>query len=408
MGNGKIFNDPVHGFISVENPVDFKVIEHSYFQRLRRISQLGLTYLVYPGAHHTRFHHALGAYHLMKKAIRTLKEKGIEISLEEENGACRAILLHDIGHGPFSHALEHSIVPHISHEAISLKLMEFFNKEFPGEFDLAIKMFKKQYHRSFFNDLISSQLDVDRLDYLKRDSFFTGVSEGVVNADRLISMMNVVDNELVIEQKAIYSVEKFILSRRLMYWQVYLHKTVLSAEIVLEKILKRAKYLVLNGKTLFSTKNMHYFLSNTVLIEDFNREEVLAKFCALDEYDIMSSIKEWVDSDDFILSNLCGRIVNRDLLKLKFNDSHPENWDDYIIKKRKEVKEMYQLPNEDIDYFVFENEISQSIYNPDSDIIRIYLKNGEVEPFGAKTEHINFGLLTGINSKKFICYPNSI
>ncbi len=408
MQKGKIFNDPIHGFISIKDSIDFEVIEHPYFQRLRRISQLGLTYLVYPGAHHTRFHHALGAYHLIKKAIRNLREKGVDISEAEEKGASRAILLHDIGHGPFSHALEHSIVPSISHEAISLKLMHFFNEKYPGEFDIAIKIFNKAYHKPFLNDLISSQLDVDRLDYLKRDSFYSGVSEGVINSDRLISMLSVVDNELVVEQKAIYSVEKFILARRLMYWQVYLHKTVLSAEIMLEKILKRAKYLVTQGYDLFATKHLNFFLSNNVELSEFDNEDMMKTFCSLDEYDIMSGIKEWMTHPDFILSELCKRLINRDLLKLKFDDAYRDNWDEYINKKRLDVKEMYQLSDEEVQYFVFEGKITQSIYNPDKEIIRIYLKNGEIEPFGRTTKNINMGLLTGINSKKFICYPNSM
>lgn len=408
MQKGKILNDPIHGFISIKDPIDFEIIEHPYFQRLRRISQLGLTYLVYPGAHHTRFHHAIGAYHLIKKAIRNLREKGIEISEEEENGALRAILLHDIGHGPFSHALEHSIVPGISHEAISLQLMHFFNEKYPGEFDIAIQIFKKQYKRAFLNDLISSQLDVDRLDYLKRDSFYSGVSEGVINSDRLISMLYVVDNELVVEQKAIYSVEKFILARRLMYWQVYLHKTVLSAEIILEKILKRAKYLVSEGQDLFATKNFKYFLSEDITLDDFNCEKTLNTFCSLDDYDIMSGIKEWINHPDFILSELCKRLINRNLLKLKFDDTYRDNWSEYINKKRLQVKNMYNLTDEEVEYFVFEGNITQSIYNPDKEIIRIFLKNGEIEPFGRTTKNINMGLLTGINSKKFICYPNSM
>lgn len=408
MQKGKIFNDPIHGFISIKDSIDFEVIEHPYFQRLRRISQLGLTYLVYPGAHHTRFHHALGAYHLIKKTIRNLREKGVEISDAEEKGASRAILLHDIGHGPYSHALEHSIVPGISHEAISLKLMHFFNEKYPGEFDIAIQIFNKAYHRPFLNDLISSQLDVDRLDYLKRDSFYSGVSEGVINSDRLISMLAVVNNELVVEQKAIYSVEKFILARRLMYWQVYLHKTVLSAEIILEKILKRAKYLVTQGHDLFATKNLKFFLSNDVELAQFDTEDLMKIFCSLDEYDIMSGIKEWTTHSDFILSNLCKRLINRDLLKLKFDDAYRNNWDEYINKKSSDVKKMYQLTDDEVEYFVFEGNITQSIYNPDKEIIRIYLKNGEIEPFGRTTKNINMGLLTGINSKKFICYPNSM
>jgi HD superfamily phosphohydrolase len=399
MAVGKIINDPVHGFISIDNEIDFKIIEHPYFQRLRRISQLGLTYLVYPGAHHTRFHHVIGAYHLMKKAIRVLRTKGTEITKEEEEGACRAILLHDIGHGPFSHALEHSIVPSVAHEEISLRLMNYFNNLFPGKLDVAISMFKKEYHKTFLNELISSQLDVDRLDYLKRDSFFTGVSEGVINSDRLISMLSVKNNELVVEQKAIYSVEKFILSRRLMYWQVYLHKTVLAAELMLEKLLLRAKELVNSGKDIYATPNFRYFLHNSISIEDFSKDSTVKMFCELDEYDVLSCIKEWIREDDIILSELSRRIIQRDLFKVKFESKYEKNWN--IENLEQHLLEKWKIQKKYLHYFLFEKEINQNIYNPNKDIIRMSQKNGEIIPFGTSQE--NKELFRPNNTKKCLC-----
>jgi HD superfamily phosphohydrolase len=292
----KILNDPIYGFITIPNPLLYDLIQHPYFQRLRRITQMGLSYLVYPGAHHTRFHHALGCMHIMQKAIEVLKFKGVKISEEEENALSIAILLHDIGHGPFSHAMEHSIVEDVNHESISLLFMHQLNAEFEGKLTLAIQIFKGEYHRKFMLQLISSQLDMDRMDYLKRDSFYTGVAEGNINSDRLIQMFNVVDDVLVMEEKGIYSIEKFLMARRLMYWQAYLHKTSLVAELILTKILKRAKELTMKGTVLPSSKSLLYFLNNKITTENFD-SIVLNKFSQLDDYDIVSAIKEWQDLD---------------------------------------------------------------------------------------------------------------
>ncbi|RKM90196.1 HD domain-containing protein, partial [Aquimarina sp. BL5] len=312
----KILNDPIYGFITIPNELIFDLIEHRYFQRLRRISQMGLSYLVYPGAHHTRFHHALGCMHLMQNAVRVLRFKGVSVSSEEEDALCIAILLHDIGHGPFSHAMEHSIVNEVNHESISLMFMEKINQEFNGSLTLAIQIFKGEYHRQFLHQLISGQLDMDRLDYLKRDSFYTGVAEGNINSERLITMLNVVDDELVVEEKGIYSVEKFLLARRLMYWQVYLHKTSLVAESLLIRVLKRAKELVDQGGKLSSSKALLFFLENKITADNFT-DDVLETFSKLDDYDIVSAMKEWTTSDDFVLRSLCNMIIDRDLLKIK-------------------------------------------------------------------------------------------
>jgi uncharacterized protein len=294
----KIFNDPIYGFVQIPNSIVYDLIEHPYFQRLRHIKQTGFSSIVYPGANHTRFHHALGCLHLMQKAIISLKEKNIEITKEEENAVYIAILLHDIGHGPFSHALESAIVQNIHHETLSLKIMEQLNLEFDGELELAIKIFNKQYHKNFLSQLIASQLDIDRLDYLKRDSFYTGVSEGNINSDRLITMMNVVDDNLVIEAKGIYSVEKLLTSRMFMYWQVYLHKTSVSAEIYLVQVLKRAKELVQRGEKLEASKALLYFLTKSD--KEFETKE-LEIFTCLDDHDVMMAIKNWQSHEDKIL-----------------------------------------------------------------------------------------------------------
>ena len=319
----KIFNDPIYGFITIPNTLIYDLIQHPYFQRLRRISQMGMSYLVYPGAHHTRFHHALGCMHIMQKAVQTLRFKGVEISNDEENALYIAILLHDIGHGPFSHAMEHSIVEDVHHEEISLFFMNALNQEFDGKLSLAIQIFKGEYHRKFMLQLISSQLDMDRMDYLKRDSFYSGVAEGNINSDRLIQMMNVQDDVLVIEEKGIFSVEKFLVARRLMYWQAYLHKTSVVAELTLTKILKRAKELTQKGIQLACSEPLSFFLNNKISSDDFN-EEILKTFALLDDYDVMGAIKTWQFNDDFVLSSLSKMIINRDLLKIVMLDEKVE------------------------------------------------------------------------------------
>ncbi|CAL2092341.1 HD domain-containing protein [Tenacibaculum sp. 190524A02b] len=400
----KILNDPIYGFISIPNTLIFDIIEHPYFQRLRRVTQMGLSNLVYPGANHTRFHHAIGCMHLMQKAIQTLRVKNVDISEEEENAVCIAILLHDIGHGAFSHALEHSIVNGITHEEISLKFMKALNEEFEGKLNLAIEVFEGKYHRKFLYQLISSQLDIDRLDYLKRDSFYTGVAEGNISSDRLIAMMNVINDELVIEQKGIYSVEKFIIARRLMYWQVYLHKTGLVAESILVNLLKRAKELASNGVELFASKALKYFLYNTITTSNFTNE-TLETFSRLDDYDVLLAIKEWINHEDFVLSNLAKMIINRKLLKIEIQDK--PFTDKYIAKVTKKVKKKINLKGEYLNYFIFSDSIKNQAYFKEKPIM-IYTKKGKLKDVAKASDQLNVQTLTKPVIKYYICYPKNM
>lgn len=400
----KILNDPIYGFIRIPNSLIFDIIEHASFQRLRRVSQMGLSNLVYPGANHTRFHHALGCLHLMQKAINVLIVKGVKISKDEETALCIAILLHDIGHGAFSHALEHSIVTGITHEEISLKYMQNLNIEFNGKLDLAIKIFTGKYHRLFLQQLISSQLDIDRLDYLKRDSFYTGVAEGNISSDRLIAMMNVVNDELVIEKKGIYSVEKFLIARRLMYWQVYLHKTSLVAEHMLVKVLMRAKELADNNIDLYGSSSLRYFLYNKTNKDNFD-EKVLELFSKLDDYDLLSAIKEWTNHQDKIISNLSSMIVNRNLLKIEIFDEVVSEIDFSIHTD----KLMYSsgLTKKEASYFVFNGDISNQAYNKYQPI-KILNKNGDIEDIVLASDQLNLQALSKPVKKFFICYPKKM
>ena len=339
----KIINDPVHGFIKIPYEILYDVLEHRYFQRLRRISQTGLLSLVFPGATHTRFHHALGAMHLMFTALETLKLKNVKISDEEEKAALLAILLHDVGHGPYSHALESLLMEDWHHEKLSILLMKKLNNEFNGELDLAIEMFQGKYHRKFFNQLITSQLDVDRLDYLKRDSFFTGVSEGSVNTQRIISMMNVKDDELLIDEKGVYSIENFLTARMFMYWQVYYHKTSALAEHLLVKILSRAKQLISEGKQVEAYGNLKYFLYKT----DFEKatEEDVNRFTQLDDTDVLSAIKTWQNADDFVLSYFCKAVVQRKFPKTVFSSQKFEESE--ILEKIEKANQKFGIENGD-------------------------------------------------------------
>ena len=397
----KILNDPIYGFIQIPNSLIFDILEHPYFQRLRRITQMGFSNLVYPGANHTRFHHALGCMHLMQRAINVLRFKQIEISKEEENALCIAILLHDIGHGAYSHALEHSIVSGISHEEISLKFMRKLNDEFNGKLDLAIEIFEGNYKRKFLGQLISSQLDVDRLDYLKRDSFYTGVTEGNISSDRLIVMMNVKDDELVIEKKGIYSVEKFLIARRLMYWQVYLHKTGLVAENMLVNVLKRAKELAEKGVELYASSSLKYFLYNQINQDNFT-DETLEMFSKLDDYDIFSAIKEWTNHDDKVLSILSKMIVDRKLLRIVIQKEAFDTLqiDKKIIKFSKKLN----LSEEETKYFVFSQQIKNQAYNSDKPIF-ILNKKGKLKDIAKASDQLNIQALTKPVVKYFICYP---
>jgi len=400
----KILNDPIYGFITIPNALIYDLIEHSYFQRLRRVSQMGLSYLVYPGAHHTRFHHAIGCMHLMQKAVQILKFKGVEISEEEANAVYIAILLHDIGHGPFSHALELSIVTGVHHEGISLKFMEALNEEFDGQLSLAIQIFKGNYHRNFLYQLISSQLDMDRLDYLKRDSFYTGVAEGNINSERLIVMLNVKDDELVVEEKGIYSVEKFIVARRLMYWQVYLHKTGLVAEKLLEKVLKRAKELVLNGVDLPASKAFMYFLKHQINDANFTFD-TLKIFARLDDYDVLSAIKEWISNDDVVLSKLSESLINRQLPKVIIKNEPFISSD--VNKVNDEIKKSFNLTDDELDYFVYHGEISNQAYDSTKNNIKILFKNGEIKDITDASDHLNIQALSSPVFKYYLCYPKN-
>ena len=398
----KIFNDPIYGFITIPSTLIYDLIQHPYFQRLRRISQMGLSYLVYPGAHHTRFHHALGCMHIMQKAIQTLRYKGIVISDSEENALYTAILLHDIGHGPFSHAMEHSIVDEVHHEEISLLFMNTLNTEFDGQLDLAIQIFKGAYHRKFMLQLISSQLDMDRMDYLKRDSFYSGVAEGNINSDRLIQMMNVKDDELVIEKKGIYSVEKFLVARRLMYWQTYLHKTSVVAELILTKILKRAKELTQRGIQLNCSAPLDFFLKHKITNHNFDNA-TLATFALLDDYDVMSAIKTWQFNDDFVLSSLCKMIINRDLLKIVILDIKPES------KKLNDLKiklaSLYHISEKEVSYFVFKGTLKNQAYNKQNEPISILKKDGSIENLINSTDQLQVKALSKAVIKYFMCFP---
>ncbi len=404
LNKRKIINDPIYGFITIPDELIYDLINHPYFQRLRRIKQLGMTNLVYPGALHTRFHHAIGAMWLMVEAIKVLQSKGIDISKEEEQGAIIAILLHDIGHGPFSHALEHTIVHGISHEDISEMLMNKLNTEFEGKLSLAIKIFNDKHPKKFLHQLVSSQLDMDRLDYLLRDSFYTGVSEGVISSDRIIKMLNVLNNQLVIEEKGIYSIEKFIIARRLMYWQVYLHKTVLSAENMLVKILQRAKELASEKKELFCSPALNKFLYNRYSKKDFDKNpEVLELFAKLDDYDIFGAIKVWADNEDEILSYLCKCLIDRNLYKIEIqNEAFKES---YIKAKKKEISTKYKIKKEDLDYFVFSSSVANEIYNVDKIGITILFKNGKTKDISKSSDQLNVEVLNKTVKKWFICYP---
>ncbi|MFB9053721.1 HD domain-containing protein [Formosa undariae] len=404
MNKLKILNDPIYGFITIPNSLIFDLIEHKYFQRLRRITQMGMSYLVYPGAHHTRFHHAIGCMHLMQKAINVLRFKGVSISDDEEIALNIAILLHDIGHGPFSHAMEHSIVSSISHEQISLLFMEKLNDEFNGSLTLAISIFKGEYHRNFMCQLISSQLDMDRADYLKRDSFYTGVAEGNINSERLITMLSVVDDELVVENKGIYSVEKFLVARRLMYWQVYLHKTSVVAEQLLIRVLKRAKELSHNNVDLVASRALSYFLKTEINETNFDMH-TLETFAKLDDYDIISAMKEWQYHDDFVLRNLCEMILNRDLLKIKVKKKKIKKSE--LKAQEKEMMAAFDISEAEADYFVFKGEITNQAYQQNGQQIKILYKSGKIEDIVKASDQLNLKALSKPVTKYYICYPKA-
>lgn len=410
-----LFNDPVYGFITVPDLFIHQIINHSYFLRLQRIRQLGLTSLVYPGALHTRFQHAMGAMHLTMKAVETLRSKNVRITREEERGVLIAVLLHDIGHGPYSHALENSLVHGISHEDISVLFLERMNKEFRGKLSLALKIFSNTYKKKFLHQLVSSQLDMDRLDYLNRDSFFTGVSEGVISSERIIKMLNVKNDKLVVEAKGIYSIENFIIARRIMYWQVYLHKTVLSAEYLLVNILKRAKEIAQGTSAghqttkgyLFCTPALREFLYNRHDKKAFARNPgLLDIFGDLDDNDIFTSVKVWAKHDDFVLSTLCKNLVNRKLYKVIIQKE--PFLTSTVNEMKAKIKKRYKLSDPEVDYFVFSNKVTNDAYRPDKIRIHILYKDGKLADITKASDQEYIAALQKTVKKYFLCYPKNI
>lgn len=402
----KIINDPVHGFIEITNKVLLEIIDNQSFQRLRRIKQLGLSSLVYPGAVHTRFNHALGAMHLTKQALDVLRSKQVRISEEEYEATLIAILLHDIGHGPFSHALEHAIIRDLHHEDMSLALMNYLNNMFGGKLSLGIQIFEGKYSRKFLHQLVSSQLDMDRMDYLIRDSFFTGVAEGIVGIDRIIKILNVVNDQLVCESKGIYSVEKFIVARRLMYWQVYLHKASIAAEYMLLNILKRARALFDNGEPLYLEDHLAYFFKTPISPKSLN-QEVLMRFIELDDNDVEFHIKKWKNNPDRVLSELCNRLLSRKLLKVKLKKKAIKAA--RVEEDLNKYMELKKYSKEEAEYFVFTGEVSNQAYLKQSDEpILIYYKDGRLKELVSASDMKNIGALSKPVVKSFICFPEEI
>ena len=406
MKSQKILNDPVYGFITIPSELIFAIIDHPYFQRLRRIRQLGLTDFVYPGALHTRFHHALGAMHLMSITLDNLRIKGTDISEDEYEAALIAILLHDIGHGPFSHALEYSLLRGIPHEELSLLTIELLNEEFGGQLTLALRIFKNQYPKKFLHQLVSSQLDIDRLDYLQRDCFFTGVSEGTIGADRIIKMMAVKDDQLVIEEKGIYSIENFLSARRLMYWQVYLHKTTVSAEKMLINLIQRAKKLAQDGRTFFVTEEMAYFMSHEVSLADFKADSsLLKKFLQLDDFDIWGAIKLWKNDPDYVLRNISQMFLTRKLFKINLVNEPFSSQE--IEQLRTKAQKKLQVPDEDLGYFFSTGTISNYGYL-EKDRISILTKKGEVVDVATAADLPNIKIMSKMVEKHYVCVAKSL
>ena len=407
MNKKKIFNDPVYGFINVPSELLFDIIQHPYFQRLRRIKQLGLTDFVYPGALHTRFHHAAGAMHLMNTALQTLRSKSSQISDKECESSLIAILLHDIGHGPFSHALETTVLQDVPHEEISLQIMQILNQEFGGKLELALQIFTNTYARTFFHQLVSSQLDMDRLDYLNRDSFYTGVSEGKIGADRIIKMLDVVKDRLVVEEKGIYSIENFLVSRRLMYWQVYLHKTAISAEQMLLRTLQRARLLARAGEQVPASPALHFFLTHDVTLAEFRQSQAAFQhFIALDDVDIWSGVKAWASHPDRILAFLSRSLLERRLFRVLL--SAPPFPPDQMEELTRRVQGYYRLTDEEVPYLLISGTISNNAYNTEGETIDILTKSGEIVDVAKASDLPNIKALSKNVEKSYVCYPKEI
>jgi uncharacterized protein len=407
MNKKKIFNDPVYGFINIPGELIFDIIEHPWFQRLRRIRQLGLTDLIYPGALHTRFHHAIGAMHLMGLALVNLRNKGHQISSQELEAARIAVLLHDIGHGPFSHTLEHSLMKNVAHEKLSTFIITKLNKEFNGALTLAQEIFTNKYKRKFFHQLVSGQLDIDRMDYLQRDCFFTGVSEGTIGADRIIKMLDVHNDKLVVEEKGIYSIENFLSARRLMYWQVYLHKTTVSAEKMLISIIERAKYLRRAGEKTFATESLDIFLKEDVKLSDFEKDpSYLKAFTTMDDYDIWASIKMWSKHRDKILSGLCCDLLERHLFRIEIA---VKDFDPGMIRKlEKNICTKLKIKEEDLRYFLLKGSVSNAAYLDKEDKINILTKTGRVVDVALASDLPNIKAISKIVKKHYLCWPKNV
>ncbi|WP_149240310.1 HD domain-containing protein [Dyadobacter sp. 32] len=406
MNKRKIINDPVYGFITISSDLLFDLVEHPYFQRLRRIKQLGLAEVVYPGALHTRFHHALGAMHLMSQALKVLQDKGHLIWEAELEAAQAAILLHDLGHGPFSHVLESVLMPGVAHESMTLALMKDINRQMHGRLDVAIQMFEGTYPRKFFHQMISSQLDMDRMDYLNRDSFYTGVIEGSIGADRLIKMLDVVQDQLVVEEKGLLSIENFLHARRLMYWQVYLHKTLLSAQAMLTQLLYRARELAEQGDTLFATPDFSIFLHNKFTLEDFIRNpELLGSFNRLDDHDVWASVKGWSAHGDFVLSTLSKMLLERKLFKISFYEEQP---DDEILKPLREDLLNAGLSEKEASYFIITGETTNYAYEKEQDPICVKMKNDELLDIADASDIPTIEALTKIVRKYYVCWGKNV
>ncbi|WP_439881732.1 HD domain-containing protein [Pontibacter sp. MBLB2868] len=404
MNKKKIFNDPVYGFITVPTDLIFDIIDHPYFQRLRRIKQLGLTEMVYPGALHTRFHHALGAMHLMNTALNTLKSKNNEISDNEFQASLIAILLHDIGHGPFSHALETAIFKNVHHEHLSLHIMHLLNEQFDGRLSLAIDIFTDNYERKFFHQLVSSQLDVDRLDYLNRDSFYTGVYEGKIGADRIIKMLDVANDKLVVEEKGIYSIENFLVSRRLMYWQVYLHKTVISAENMVLRVVQRARQLVQQGIDVPASPCLKFFLTTDLTMQDFQQDStILERFVSLDDHDVWGGIKLWASHSDKILSFLANSILNRKLFKVVISNKPID--EELLLGIHELVQDKFKVSEEDIKYLMISGNIGNNAYDVEGQTIDMLTKSGYVIDVAEASDLPNIRALSYKVEKYYVCYP---